>query len=144
MKTVVEFPDQGVLAEEAAEWLIRLDADTPPSRQELKALSDWLHRSPAHREELEKLASLWDRMNVLTELAVPLGKPSGAESAGRQLASSNIRTPWLRRVSIAASLVGAVALVVVLVVARPCAQSIDRRQRPLRYCCRPANDDRTS
>ena len=53
MKTIVEFPDQGVVVEEAAEWLIRLDADMPPSRQELRALSDWLHRSPAHREELD-------------------------------------------------------------------------------------------
>ena len=75
MKTIVEFPEKGVLAEEAAEWLIRLDADTPPTRQELETLGEWLHRSPAHREELERLAALWDRMNVLTELAVPLGKP---------------------------------------------------------------------
>ena len=70
----MEFPDQGVLAEEAAEWLIRLDADTPPTRQELQTLGEWLNRSPAHREELEKLAAIWGRLNVLTELAVPLGK----------------------------------------------------------------------
>src|SRR5688572_19010750 len=114
MKTVVEFPDQGVLAEEAAEWLIRLDADTPPSRQELKALSDWLHRSPAHREELERLASLWDRMNVLTELAVPLGKPIGAEVVGCELSRTTNRGPWLRQITVAASLVGAAALTAVL------------------------------
>ena len=73
MTTVVEFPDRRIVAEEAAGWLIRLDADTPPSRDELQALGEWLHRSPAHREELERLAALWGRMNVLTELAVPLG-----------------------------------------------------------------------
>src|SRR5688572_29909053 len=110
MKTVVEFTDQGVLAEEAAEWLIRLDADTPPSRQELKALSDWLHRSPAHREELESLAALWGRMNVLTELAVPLGKPSCAERASRANASVGARTPWLRHAAIATMLIGVFTL----------------------------------
>src|SRR5688572_23704621 len=96
MKTVVEFPDKGVLAEEAAEWLIRLDADAPPSSQELRALGEWLHRSPAHREELEKLAALWGRMNVLTELAMPLGtsdKPVGAYR----------RTSWLRHAVVAAA-----------------------------------------
>jgi transmembrane sensor len=100
MKTVVEFPEKGVLAEEAAEWLIRLDADTPPSSQELRALGEWLHRSPAHREELEKLAALWGRMNVLTELAVPLGKSVEAVGPYRQ-------TSWLRH-GVAAAAVGAV------------------------------------
>src|SRR5690606_18639485 len=33
-------------------------------------------RSPAHRNELRKLAALWRKMNVLTELAVPIGKDS--------------------------------------------------------------------
>jgi transmembrane sensor len=75
MKKIVEFPDRSVLAEEAAEWLIRLDADTPPTDDDLRALGGWLRRSPAHREELERQATLWGRMNVLTELAVPLGKP---------------------------------------------------------------------
>lgn len=78
MKTIVEFPDRGVVSEEAAEWLVRLDAETPPGRQDLEALGNWLHRSPVHREELERLARLWGRMNVLTELAVPLGKPGHA------------------------------------------------------------------
>ena len=110
MKTVVEFPDQGVLAEEAAEWLIRLDADTPPSRQELKALSDWLHRSPAHREELEHLAALWGRMNVLTELAVSLANPKNAERSSRTGASAQVRTPWFRHAAVAASLIGALVL----------------------------------
>src|SRR5690606_16814018 len=67
---------------EAAAWLIRLDADTPPAPEELQALGEWLRRSPAHREEIEKLAALWGRMNVLTELAVPLG--STRRSSRRQ------------------------------------------------------------
>jgi transmembrane sensor len=111
MKTIVEFPDQGILAEEAAEWLIRLDADTPPTRQELETLGEWLHRSPAHREELENLAALWGRLNVLTELAVPLGKPS--RRASEQLhegEGATGRAPWLRHTAVAAAVVGAFAL----------------------------------
>jgi transmembrane sensor len=78
MGTIVELPERKELAREAAEWLIRLDADTPPSQVELRALGEWLHRSPAHREELESIAALWGRMNILTELAVPLGHASRA------------------------------------------------------------------
>lgn len=78
MGTIVELPERKQLATEAAQWLIRLDADTPPSQAELRALGEWLHRSPAHREELESIAALWGRMNILTELAVPLGHASRA------------------------------------------------------------------
>ena len=80
MGTIVELPERKQLAGEAAEWLIRLDADTAPSQEELRALGEWLHRSPAHREELESMAALWGRMNVLTDLAVPLGHASRATS----------------------------------------------------------------
>lgn len=76
MKTIVEFPDRRIVAEEAAQWLIRLDGDIPPTRQELQALGEWLSRSPAHREELDNLTVLWGRMNVLTRLAVPLKNAS--------------------------------------------------------------------
>lgn len=111
MRTVVEFPDQGVLAEEAAEWLIRLDADTPPNKQELRALGDWLHRSPAHREELENQAALWGRLNVLTELAVPLGKlERRTADAASHSESAAVRAPWLRQAAVAAALIGAFAL----------------------------------
>lgn len=87
--TIVEFPEQGAVTEEAAAWLVRLDADTPPAPEELQALGEWLQRSPAHREELEKLAALWGRLNVLTDLAVPLGNARPAvrtrdASASRQ------------------------------------------------------------
>lgn len=90
MTTIVEFPDQSVVAEEAAQWLIRLDGDAPPAREELRALSEWLRRSPAHREKLESLAVLWGRMNVLTELAVPLG--NSARSIAR-IGSDRTRRP---------------------------------------------------
>jgi transmembrane sensor len=113
-----------MLAEEAAEWLIRLDADSPPTLDELKALGEWLHRSPAHREELESLASLWGRMNVLTELAVPLGKDAraGMRTHAESQAISKHR-PWrwagLRTASVTASLIFAAAIGVVLLAREP-------------------------
>lgn len=92
MTSVVEFPDRRVVAREAAQWLIRLDADTPPTREEFQALGEWLHRSAAHREELENLAALWGRMNVLTELAVPLGNSS--RPAARSYGENVTRWGW--------------------------------------------------
>lgn len=112
MKTVLEFPDRNVLAEEAAEWLIRLDADMPPTRQDMKALGEWLHRSPAHRQELESLAGLWGRMNVLTELAVPLGKASRTAERTRHKRSARARRTWRRPGALAASIAASLTIVV--------------------------------
>lgn len=117
MKTVVEFPDRGVVSKEAAEWLIRLDGDIPLAREELHALGEWLHRSAAHREELEHLAALWERMNVLTELAVPLGacRAGKAPEAG----SADARWSWRRTAQLAAPVAAVVALVWILLARQP-------------------------
>ena len=88
-QNIVDFPDRSITGE-AAEWLIRLDRDDPPSAEELAALRDWLQRSQRHRNELSEMAALWGKMNILTELAVPLGKhetePRGAGWSRLQLA----------------------------------------------------------
>src|ERR1044071_2700060 len=102
MGTIVDFPDRSEVAREAAEWLIRLDGDRQPTQDELTALGEWLQRNPVHREELENLAALWGRMNILTELAVPLGHASRPK---RRLA-------WRRRTSLIAA---AIATTLVLV-----------------------------
>ena len=73
MTDIVEFPDRRRIEHEAADWLIKLDRNSEPSADELGNLREWLSRSPVHREELGSLARLWGNMNVLTELAVPLG-----------------------------------------------------------------------
>jgi transmembrane sensor len=76
-RKIVEFPDRKAVAEEAAAWLIRLDGDGAPSADDLASLRGWLERSPVHREQLNSLAAFWGKMNVLTELAVPLGHADG-------------------------------------------------------------------
>ncbi|TQV78893.1 DUF4880 domain-containing protein [Exilibacterium tricleocarpae] len=74
MKTIYKFSNRAAIEREAAEWLIKLERDTKPTAEELKALQAWINRSPVHREEINSLAVFWGNMNVLTELAVPLGK----------------------------------------------------------------------
>jgi len=74
-ENIVEFPDRKAIEEEAGAWLTKLDGDSAPSAEDLASLREWLERSPVHREQLGILADFWGKMNVLTELAVPLGHP---------------------------------------------------------------------
>ena len=73
-ENIYEFPNRSIIEEEAGAWLIKLDDEALLSAADRQALREWLKRSPAHCEELNNLAAFWGKMNVLTELAVPLGK----------------------------------------------------------------------
>ena len=75
MNNISSFPDHKAIEEEAVNWLIKLDSESSPSRQDLRELTEWLSRSPAHRQELKSLNAFWGNQ-VLTELMVPLGKSS--------------------------------------------------------------------
>lgn len=74
MKNVIEFPDTASIRQEAIDWLIRLDAEAALPPKEHARLGEWLRRSPVHRQQLKEVADRWRRMNVLTDLAVPLGQ----------------------------------------------------------------------
>lgn len=60
--------------QEAIAWLIKLDRDDPPDPKELAMLREWLSRSPAHRQALNKANQFWSN-TILTELMVPLAHP---------------------------------------------------------------------
>ena len=75
MNNISSFPDHKAIEEEAVNWLIKLDSESSPSRQDLRELTEWLSRSPAHQQELKSLNAFWGNQ-VLTELMVPLGKSS--------------------------------------------------------------------
>lgn len=79
-QNIYDFPDRPAIEEEAGKWLIRLDGDKPLSADEQLQLKEWLSRSAKHKSELISLAEFWGKMNVLTELAVPLSKPEVAVS----------------------------------------------------------------
>ena len=72
---VLEFSDPKAIEDQAREWLLRLDGDTALTTQELAALRKWTGQSPAHRQELLRIARFWSDANVLAHLSVPLPKP---------------------------------------------------------------------
>ena len=71
---VLDFVDRNAINREACEWLVRLDGEKPLSSHEFRELVAWLKRSPAHYDALERHALLWERMDTLAALAVPLGR----------------------------------------------------------------------
>lgn len=77
MTNIVEFEAPAAIERQAREWLIRLDGDAPLSAAEEDSLREWLDRSPLHRDELTRLSKFWNQANILTELAVPLGRSVG-------------------------------------------------------------------
>ena len=96
MKNVIEFPDRSKIKEEAIEWLIRLDGE-PPSKQDRADLKEWIGRSPAHLEELEKINALWGNLSVLTELNIPLIKPAVIAMGTRQQQTAEGIKAWVAR-----------------------------------------------
>jgi transmembrane sensor len=76
MENIYPFTDNQRLNQEAAAWLIMLDGDKPLNRKSMAELHEWMSRSAQHREKLTGLAATWNKLNVLSELAVPLDKPA--------------------------------------------------------------------
>ncbi len=75
MKKVVEFRERSVIDAETMSWLARLDREDELSSEERERLKEWSARSPLHRETMRRFAKMWEQVNVLTELAVPLARP---------------------------------------------------------------------
>ena len=65
-KVVIDFPKRSV-KEEAADWLARLDSDSLTA-EDKAAFKQWLNSSQAHLDAFEHLVSVWNDLNVLTEL----------------------------------------------------------------------------
>ena len=105
MKRVVDFKDRGSIDAEAVEWLIRFDADEPLSKDELDQFSEWAHSSRRHARRIRQLAEEWDKLNVLTELAVPLAQPRRSRRWSYRFNMSRVR----RGALVAAVIVGLAA-----------------------------------
>jgi transmembrane sensor len=67
MSGVVRFPDRQQELEQATAWIVRLDRGLRGAERE--ELSCWLTENNRHRETLLEVARLWDRMDMLSELA---------------------------------------------------------------------------
>src|SRR5690606_27303668 len=112
MTKVVAFRCRSTIEQQAAAWLIRLDGDDPLSPEERQHLKLWLAASPAHREHLSRLADLWEDMDVLTELAVPLG----SDARFGPTRQSGWRDHWCSFAAAATILVASAVLLVALLV----------------------------
>lgn len=64
---VVRLPNPRLTREEASLWIARLDRGL--TAEERRALDDWLAADPSHGAALMDLGALWDRADVLAELA---------------------------------------------------------------------------
>lgn len=102
---VVNFPNQNAAEEEAAAWLVKLDGDSAPSAEELEALHEWLNRGPENQAQLSSLAAYWGKLNVLTELAVPLLHSQSQETGRADRRASGTPRRFARAGLIAAALV---------------------------------------
>lgn len=76
MEKVTRLPDSSLPGQRAIEagacaWIAQLDGKDP-SGEDLAAFHEWVNRSPKHKEEIRRLSELWDDLNILTELAVPV------------------------------------------------------------------------
>ncbi|MGS2722632.1 FecR family protein [Porticoccus sp. GXU_MW_L64] len=71
------------IKQEAAEWLIRLDSETPLSANERSELVDWMKQGDVQREALKDIATLWGKMNILTELVLVSGDMGAAGSLSK-------------------------------------------------------------
>jgi len=87
MNQIVEINKKARIRQEASEWLVRLE-DGLDSEQETE-LINWLKLDQEHQNQLLDLASVWDDLGVLTELAplfdnLPLNKLKPKDQAPLQ------------------------------------------------------------
>ena len=110
MSKIIEFQERKKIEQEAIDWIIRLDGDEELRTDERNALSEWVNRSHLHRQMISAVAKHWDKLNVLTELAVPLGRPRNASTVP-------ITAVWKRRLRyVAYASIAVVALASTLLV----------------------------
>jgi len=102
MSEILEFNKRARVRDEASLWLTRLQEGLSPEYElELRA---WLAVDNAHESELLELATIWDELEVLTELAPLFEGVSSSASEPLIDEKDNVSSsPWVP-LSIAASL----------------------------------------
>lgn len=102
MSDILEFNKRARVRDEASLWLTRLQEGLDAEQQQ--QLSSWLVADQAHEVELLDLATIWDELEVLTELA-PLfdGVPTTQTPQPNIPKSTSFNTSWAR-LGVAASL----------------------------------------
>ncbi len=108
MSEILEFDKRARVRGEASVWLTRLQEGLTLSQQQ--ELSDWLADADEHSASLLELASIWDELEVLTELA-PLFEGVNLPLAGRPIRAKAVASSlsW-RPLALAACLLVVVAM----------------------------------
>lgn len=70
MSKIYPFSSREQIAAEARQWVVKLDSDLPLTAAQKRDFDAWLARSQAHREEFERVSSLWQLGDVLKQLAI--------------------------------------------------------------------------
>lgn len=68
---IVDFPDKAVIEDEAWQWLIKCEGDTPPTKDEIAQLNEWVARSALHKQTLISISKQWNNFDALSELIIP-------------------------------------------------------------------------
>ena len=78
--TVIDFPENATLQDQAASWLARLDTDQP-SAATVAEYKQWIRQSDQHLQVFEQYMALWKDMNVLTAMESPAQQAKAARAA---------------------------------------------------------------
>lgn len=88
------FTNKAIINQEAAQWILFLE-DTPKlSKQQIKALNDWVATSEVHKECLESMATSWNEMDLLSSvmLAQEIQKQPWLSSMIKTVSQALIKT----------------------------------------------------
>lgn len=121
MADILNFPERDRIEQEAAEWLVKLD-NGPLSDEEAAQLSLWLERSGEHRRTIVELCSLWDDMDIMSELS-ELFPLAGKTESGKARA----RRPFSPILGASLAAAATVILVVVFVFQQQAGFGLDRQ-----------------
>jgi len=72
VENVVAFADKRTLEEQACRWILLFEEEANPNSEQIEAFRRWLQQSPQHREALLKFNALWQDLDLLSELMLPL------------------------------------------------------------------------
>lgn len=70
MSNVKGFTNTQKIKEEAANWLLKIDENSPLSSKESQALNDWVLTSEIHRSVIIRMSKTWNNMDVLAAMRV--------------------------------------------------------------------------
>ena len=105
----------GSINRQACAWVAKLQGQ--PSAEDLQRFHHWMSQSPAHRQEMHAVATLWGELDILTELA-PVYSPMQILRGALSRALDSLLAPF-KNPRQYGPLLGASACVLVALLALP-------------------------